>query len=58
MEKECCDVKVTELEDGMRIEIRGEGVKDRCKLWLERCGAEGSSCEEFFKRCCVSREEE
>ena len=28
MEKECCQIKVTKIENGCRIEITGENIKD------------------------------
>ena len=28
MEKECCDVKVTETNDGYRIDLKGEKIKE------------------------------
>ena len=55
-EKECCDVKVTELDDGIRIEIRGEGIKERCKA-LGECGCTDSDTwKEFVKNCCLNKE--
>lgn len=30
MEKECCTIKVTELDEGYRFEVTGPEVKDRC----------------------------
>ena len=55
-EKECCDVKVTELDDGIRVEIRGEGIKERCKV-LNECGCTDSDTwKEFIKNCCLKKE--
>lgn len=31
MEKECCSVNVVELENGYKIEVTGEDVKEKCK---------------------------
>jgi len=55
-DKECCDVKVTELDDGIRIEIRGEDIKERCKV-LNECGCTDSDTwKEFVKNCCLKKE--
>ncbi len=40
MERECCNIKVTELDDGYRIEITGKDFKEKCNCW------------EVFKNCC------
>jgi hypothetical protein len=43
MEKECCQVNVTELDDGYRIEITGKNIKERCNCW------------ELIEKCCKDR---
>lgn len=40
MEKECCNVKLTETEDGLRIEIKGEGVKEKVATAFKNCCGE------------------
>ncbi len=40
MEKECCNVNVTETEDGLRIEIRGEALKEKAATLLKNCCGE------------------
>lgn len=60
MEKECCNLRVTEIEDGYRLELTGQEVKGRCKTILEKCYAEGGmkNCFQMFsefkkeKGCC------
>jgi hypothetical protein len=56
MNKECCDIKVTELDDGYRIEIRGEGIKEKCKVFRERCCSDSDKWKEFVK-CCFAKGE-
>ncbi|MDD4179659.1 MAG: hypothetical protein PHH14_06420 [Candidatus Margulisbacteria bacterium] len=41
-EKDCCDIKVTKTEDGVRIDIKGEGI-EKC---IERC----------TEKCCPEKE--
>ncbi|MBI5253440.1 MAG: hypothetical protein HY930_03470 [Euryarchaeota archaeon] len=42
MEKICCDVKVVETDEGVRIEAKGEGIKKCFEAWkkgeLSCCG--------------------
>lgn len=54
MEKECCNIKVTETEKGFRIEVAGEEIKDKCKSIMENCCKDSKSWQEFFKNCCPS----
>ncbi|MEW6601078.1 MAG: hypothetical protein AB1499_08915 [Nitrospirota bacterium] len=51
MKNECCNIKVTEKEDGYQIEVTGEGVKEKCKSILERC-CSGSEEKKSGKSCC------
>ncbi|MBI4838364.1 MAG: hypothetical protein HY806_04335 [Nitrospirae bacterium] len=53
MEKECCNVKVTETEDGLRIDIKGEGLKEKCETVFKNCCGEELR-EKGFKFCCGS----
>lgn len=54
MEKECCNIKVTETENGYRFEVTGEEIKDKCKSIMEECCTDGKSWKELFKNCCSS----
>lgn len=51
MEKKCCNFKVTETESGYRIEISGEGIKEKCKSAFESCCFE-ESIKKCFGKCC------
>ncbi|MBI5416480.1 hypothetical protein HZA55_00805 [Candidatus Poribacteria bacterium] len=55
MEKECCNLKVTEIDNGYRIEVTGDEVKEKCKTILEKCNTDGKSCIDLFKNCCPSK---
>jgi hypothetical protein len=60
MEKQCCNVRVSELEDGFRIEVTGQDVKTRCASMIEKCctGENMKTCSQIFggsgkdKGCC------
>ena len=52
MEKDCCNIKVTEIENGYRFEITGKDIKDKCKSIMKNCCPDDKSCMEFFKDCC------
>lgn len=43
MEKQCCQINVTELDNGYRYEITGEHVKDNCKPFVTSCCTENQS---------------
>ena len=55
MEKGCCDIKFKETENGYTIEIKGEGIKEKCKSVFENCCTEEKirSC---IQSCCESKE--
>ena len=53
MEKECCNVKVTETKDGLRIEIKGEGLKEKAATMLKNCCDEDAG-KKGFQFCCGS----
>jgi len=55
MNKNCCDVKVTEVENGYRIEVTGEGVKEKCKTVFENCCTE-ENIKKCFQGCCGTNE--
>jgi len=50
METNCCTINVSELEDGFRIEIKGEGVKEKCQDTMAKCcsAEELKKCVQFF----------
>lgn len=41
MENTCCEVKVTELDEGYRIEVTGEKIKEMLGDCMKRCIPEG-----------------
>ncbi len=51
MEKKCCEIKVSEMEDGFRIEITGAEVKEKCKSAMENC-CSGESMKKCFQSFC------
>ncbi len=55
MDKDCCNIKVTETQKGYRFEISGKEIKDKCKAFMEKCRAGGKPWEEFIKKCCPSK---
>lgn len=42
MEKDCCQIKATEIENGYRIEITGENIKNCncCEMLKSFCGTQ------------------
>ncbi len=55
MDKNCCNIKVTETQKGYCFEITGKEIKDKCKAFVEKCCAGGKPWEEFIKKCCSSK---
>ncbi len=53
MEKECCNVRVSETEDGLRIDVKGEGLKEKCQAVLKNCCGEELG-KKGFQFCCGS----
>lgn len=55
MAKNCCNISVAEVENGYRVDITGEHVKDECKTIFENCCTEEKirSC---IQSCCGSKE--
>jgi len=51
MERKCCNIEVTETDEGYLLKITGENVKEQVRRCLERCckGDEPSSKKEG---CC------
>ncbi len=53
MEKGCCDIRVTETEEGFKVEVKGEGLKERCRAILKNlCSADLKN--KGFQFCCGS----
>lgn len=50
MKKDCCDIKVSEVENGYAIEITGEGVKEKCKTFFKDCCTE-QNLRKCFQAC-------
>ena len=53
MEKECCNVKVTETEDGFRIDVKGEGLKEKFETVFKNCCGDEMK-KKGFQFCCGS----
>ncbi|UCH45832.1 MAG: hypothetical protein JSV11_03760 [Nitrospiraceae bacterium] len=52
MNKECCNIRVSETEKGLSIEVEGDTVKERCREMMENC-CSGDSMKNFFQSCCT-----
>jgi hypothetical protein len=55
MEKECCQINVTELDNGYRIEITGEDVKEKCncpQILQQCCGDQQKATTDEKSGCC------
>ncbi len=55
MGNECCDFKVTETENGYRIDITGKDVKEKCQSVLDNCCTE-ENIKKCFQSCCGTKE--
>lgn len=53
MEKDCCNIKVVETEDGFNVEVKGDCVKEKVKSVLSNCCGEGDG-KKGFHFCCGS----
>jgi hypothetical protein len=51
MDKKCCSFDVTELENGYRVEITGDDIKDKWKTIFEKCCAD-EKIRDCFSACC------
>ena len=40
MEKECCNINVTETEEGYRIDLKGENLKEKFETMVKSCCGE------------------
>ena len=57
MGKDCCNMKVTEIEDGIRIDITGKDIKDKCKTIMQNCCCDEESIQKIIKTCCKTEKE-
>lgn len=53
MEKECCNIKVSETEDGYNIDVKGENLKDRFETFFKGCCGEEMK-KKMSQFCCGS----
>jgi len=51
MDKKCCSFDVTELENGYRVEITGDDIKDKWKTIFEKCCTD-EKIKDCFSACC------
>lgn len=51
MKKDCCNIKVTETENGYNLEITGDDIKEKCKSILENC-CSGDKKKDSGRSCC------
>lgn len=54
MEKQCCRVNVTELENGYRFEITGDDIKEEYKALFENCCTR-ENIKNCFSQCCGTK---
>ena len=55
MEKDCCQINVTELDNGYRIEVTGDDVKEKCncpQMIQKCCGTEQKPAGDEKSSCC------
>ncbi len=53
MKKECCNIKVTETDNGYTLEVEGDEVKEKCKEVMESCCTK-DNIKNWFQSCCGS----
>ncbi len=53
MKKECCNVKVSETDNGYCVEVEGEEVKSKVKEVMEHCCSK-DQMKNWFPSCCSS----
>ncbi len=51
MDKECCNVKVTETDEGLRIDVKGKGLKEKFETLCGNCCSEEMK-KKGFQFCC------
>jgi hypothetical protein len=51
MDKKCCSFDVTETDNGYRIEITGDDIKEKWKTIFEKC-CDGDKAKEWIAGCC------
>lgn len=54
MKNDCCNINVTEVENGYRIEITGKDVKEKCETVFENCCSD-ENIKKCFQGCCGSK---
>jgi hypothetical protein len=54
MDKDCCSINVTELENGYRFEITGDDLKEKCKTVMENCCTK-ENIKNCFSSCCGTK---
>lgn len=57
MKDDCCNMKVTEIKDGYRIEITGKDIKGKCKEMITNCCPDEKCCDEMPENCCPEEKE-
>jgi hypothetical protein len=51
MDKKCCSFDVTELENGYRVEVTGDDIKEKWKTIFEKCCTD-EKIKNCFSACC------
>lgn len=51
MEKDCCEIKVTEIEKGFKIEVTGDEISNKCKTAFRQC-CSGEAMKKCFHSFC------
>jgi hypothetical protein len=51
VDKKCCSFDVTELENGYRVEITGDDIKEKWKTIFEKCCTD-EKIKNCFSACC------
>ena len=54
MDKNCCSINVTELENVYRFEITGDDVKEKCKTVFENCCTK-ENIKNCISECCCTK---
>ena len=56
MDKKCCSFDVTELENGYRIEVTGDDIKEKWKTIFEKCCTD-EKIKNCFSACCGKKQQ-